>query len=131
MSNQRFHCPELLFNPPMHTEMDGIHQMLFQSIMECRDDDIRKELFGNIVLAGGSSMFTGLAERLKLELEHMVPEDTRVNVIASPDRKWSAWMGGAILASLPNFSQMCITHDEYNYDGPEIVHRKCGTDLCA
>ena len=50
-------CPEILYNPiKMGKELPGIHESTFQSISKC-DIDVRKELYGNIVMAGGSSMF--------------------------------------------------------------------------
>jgi actin-related protein len=48
----------------------------------------------------------------------------KIKVIADPDRKDAAWIGGSILASLDTFPQMVITHEEYNDCGPGIVHRK-------
>jgi actin-related protein len=35
---------------------DGIHKFTYDSIMKC-DPDIKKDLFRNIVLAGGCTMF--------------------------------------------------------------------------
>ncbi|KAG9352129.1 hypothetical protein JZ751_020542 [Albula glossodonta] len=47
------------------------------------------------------------------------------NMIAPPERKYSVWIGGSILASLSTFQQMWISKDEYEEAGPSIVHRKC------
>merc|ERR1712136_423835 len=46
-------------------------------------------------------------------------------IIAPPERKYSVWIGGSILASLSTFQQMWITKQEYDECGPSIVHRKC------
>ena len=43
--------------------------MLFDSIMKC-DIDIRKDLYDNIVLSGGNTMFKGMEIRLRNELRH-------------------------------------------------------------
>jgi actin len=52
--------------------------------------------------------------------------DTLVlQIIAPPERKYSVWIGGSILASLSTFQQMWITKQEYDEAGPSIVHRKC------
>ena len=45
--------------------------------------------------------------------------------MAPPERKYSVWIGGSILASLPTFSAMWITKSEYEESSPAIVHRKC------
>jgi actin-related protein len=123
--NERFRCPEVLFQPSMiGKEAPGIHEALYNSIMKC-DADIRKELYENIVLAGGSTMFEGIAERLTKEITALAPEGMRVKIIAPPERKYSAWIGGSIMASLSTFQQMWITKEEYDESGPAIVHRKC------
>ena len=122
VGNARFHCPELLFNPYFDgMEYDGIHQIVFDSIMKCNYD--RKDLFANIVLSGGSSMFEGLAERLKKEITALAPQTMNVKVVAPPKRKYAAWVGGTIVASLTTFPKMVITKAEYEETGPSIVHR--------
>ena len=53
IGNERFRCPEALFAPAMvGREEAGIAEMVYNTIMKC-DIDIRKELYGNIVLSGG------------------------------------------------------------------------------
>ena len=68
LGNERFRCPELLFNPTIiGREFDGIAHATWQSIMTC-DVDVRRELYSNIVLCGGSSMFPGIGERMTKEI---------------------------------------------------------------
>ena len=120
IGNERFRCPEVLFQPSLvGKERLGIHQMIFDSIIKC-DIDIRKDLFANIVLAGGSSMFPGIAERLQKELVALAPSSMKVTVIASDDRKYSAWIGGSKLASLSTFQSMWITKEEYDEFGQAL-----------
>jgi actin-related protein len=122
---ERFRCCETLFQPSLiGMEQDGIHQLLFQSIMKC-DVDIRKDLYGNIVLSGGTTMFEGIADRLTKEMTNLAPAAIKVKVVAPPERKYSVWIGGSILSSLSTFQQMWITKEEYDDSGPSIVHRKC------
>lgn len=70
-------------------------------------------------------MFPGITDRLQQELTNMAPSSMRVRVIAPPERKYSVWIGGSILASLSTFQQMWISKQEYDESGPSIVHRKC------
>jgi len=122
---ERFQCPELLFKPSMNgIEADGIDKTTYDSIMNC-DIDVRKDLYANIVLSGGTTMFEGIAERMEKEITALAPSTMKVKVIAPPERKYAVWIGGSILASLATFPQMVITHEEYNEAGPSIVHRKC------
>ena len=67
----------------------------------------------------------GLEARVTKEMTSLCLPMTNIKVIAEPDRKYSAWIGGSILSSLSTFQQMCISRDEYLESGPAIVHRKC------
>ena len=91
------------------------------------DDDIRKELYNSIVLAGGTSMFNGLPERLIKEIKALAPKSMKqeVRVIASPERRFATWIGGSILSSISTFERILITIDEYEEYGENIVRRKC------
>jgi actin-related protein len=114
-----------LFKPSLiGLEETGVHEKTFQSIMKT-DIDIRKDLYLNVVMSGGTSMFEGLAERLNKELVALAPTTMKVKITAPPERKYSVWIGGSILASLTTFQQMWISKAEYDESGPGIVHRKC------
>eukprot|EP01084_Bolivina_argentea_P039937 73799_1 len=64
---ERFKCSEILFNPKLFDiEQDGIHKIFYKSIIES-DFEIRKDLFENIVLCGGNTMFNGINQRLMKE----------------------------------------------------------------
>ena len=122
---ERFRCPEVLFQPSfIGKEASGIHDCTFQTIMKC-DIDIRKDLYANIVMSGGTTMFQGIAERMTKELTALAPSTMKIKVVAPPERKYSVWIGGSILASLSTFQQMWISKAEYDESGPSIVHRKC------
>jgi len=125
IGNERFRCPEVLFQPSfIGKEASGIHDTMFQTIMKC-DVDIRKDLYANIVLSGGTTMFTGIETRLTKEITALAPATMKIKVVAPPERKYSVWIGGSILASLSTFQQMWISKGEYDESGPSIVHRKC------
>jgi len=125
VSTERFRCPEVLFQPSMiGKEDEGVHVLTYNSIMKC-DIDIRKDLYGNIVLSGGSTMFPGIADRMNKEIVAKAPSSMTVKIVAPPERKYSVWIGGSILASLSTFEEMWVTKEEYDDSGPSIVHRKC------
>ena len=130
---ERFTAPELLFKPQMDifrseagcsSKFEGIDQHIFNCINKC-DIDIRKDFYANIVISGGCTMFEGFQERVEKEIIRLAPPTMKIKFVAYPERKYGVWNGGSILGSLPTFSQMVITHDEYNDAGPGIVHRKC------
>jgi len=125
VGNERFRCPEALFQPAfLGREAAGIHECTYNSIMKC-DVDIRKDLYGNVVLSGGTTMFPGIADRMQKELVNLAPSTIKIKIIAPPERKYSVWIGGSILSSLSTFQQMWISKEEYDESGPAIVHRKC------
>ena len=125
IGNERFRCPETLFQPSfIGMESNGIHETAYNSIMRC-DVDIRKDLSANTVLSGGTTMFPGIADRMQKEITTLAPPTMKIKIIAPPERKYSVWIGGSILASLSTFQQMWISKQEYDESGPSIVHRKC------
>jgi len=67
------------------------------------DVDVRKDLYGNIVLSGGTTLFNGISERLSKEIIKLAPSSMKIKVVAPPERKYSVWIGGSILSSLSTF----------------------------
>ena len=105
-------------------EADGIHNLTYNSIMKC-DMDIRGALYSNTVLSGGTTMYQGMPERMEKEMKNLAPSTMKIKIVAPPERKYSVWIGGSILASLSTFQAMWITKQEYDECGPAMVHRKC------
>ncbi|KAG4067078.1 hypothetical protein HA402_000069 [Bradysia odoriphaga] len=147
IGNERFRCPESLFQPSfLGMESCGIHETVYNSIMKC-DVDIRKDLYANTVMSGGTTMYpgmyssidpivqtlilhrfascVGIADRMQKEITALAPSTIKIKIIAPPERKYSVWIGGSILSSLTTFQQMWISKTEYDESGPAIVHRKC------
>jgi len=125
IGNERFSCPEALFQPSLlGMEPDGIHEIIHNSVMKA-DVDLRKDLYANTVLTGGTTMCPGMVARMQKEITNLAPSAVEVKIIAPPERKYSVWIGGSILGSLSSFQQMWISKQEYEESGPSIVHRKC------
>lgn len=125
IGSQRFRCPEIMFQPTLvGIENAGIHDITYLSVMNC-DLDIRKELFNNILLTGGTSLIPGLEDRLLQELTAISPDKLEFNIISVPNRKYLVWIGGSIMASLSSFKLMWLTRNDYNEFGASIVHSKC------
>merc|ERR1712215_95985 len=122
IGNERFRCAESLFQPSfLGMESMGVQETAFNSIMRC-DIDIRKDLFANVVLSGGTTMYPGIADRMQKEITALAPSTLKIKIVAPPERKYSVWIGGSILASLSTFQTMWITKEEYEESGPGIVH---------
>jgi len=127
IGSERFRTPEVLFKPSLiGKEFGGIHEQVYQAIAKS-DVDVRKDLYQNIVLSGGTTLFAGLPERLTKEVQKLAPSaiKSKVKVIAVQEREFCSWIGGSILSSTSTFSSMWITKEEYQDGGPSIVHQKC------
>jgi actin, other eukaryote len=125
VGRERYQCPEALFAPGLmgHHDTPGVHALLAATVERC-DVDVRRDLYDNVVLSGGTTMYPGLAARLQRELEALVPHG-RIGIVAPPERKYSVWIGGSILASLATFQNQWVTKADYDENGPGIVHAKC------
>jgi actin-related protein len=125
LSTERFKVPEALFNPMLTgREMGGIHEATSRCIQSC-DIDLRRDLYKNIVLSGGNTLFPGIAERLTKEVKALAPNKVDVKVIASPQRRYLVWMGASVVANLSTFHKMLIWKADYDDVGSSIVHQKC------
>ena len=125
IGNERFRCPEALFQKAfLGMESPGIHETIYNSIMKC-DVDVRRDLYANIVLSGGSTMFPGTADRMEKELTALAEPAMKIKIVAPPERQYSTWIGGSILATLLASQQKWISKQEYDESGPSIVHSKC------
>lgn len=145
---ERFRAPEILFQPEViGLEYPGIHQVVVDSINRA-DLDLRKNLFANIVLSGGSTLcngtcipcggcgesreisksrslsvrdhtkayfvlayrytYTGFGDRLLSEVKKLAVKDIKIKIYAPPERKYSTWIGGSILAALSTFKKVSV-----------------------
>lgn len=103
---ERFRAPEILFNPELvGQEYPGVHQVVVDSITRA-DLDLRKDLFANIVLSGGSTLCKGFGDRLLNEVKRLAVKDVKIKIYAPPERKYSTWIGGSILAGLSTFKKV-------------------------
>ncbi len=127
VNSERFRCPEALFQPSLlGLETAGIHEHINNAILKCEDDlQLRRDLYGSIVLAGGNTMFPGMTERLRKELLALAPADKIVKVLATPERRNNVWIGGSCMAVMWSMQDKWITKREYEECGAKVVHRKC------
>lgn len=123
VGSERFRCPEALLQPSLIGKAcPGLQTAVVDSVMKCLVD-FRPDLWKNLVLAGGSTLFPGLSERLNKEITALAPS-CGVKIIAPENRKFSVWLGGSILCGLPS-EERWISRAEFQEFGPSIVTRKC------
>jgi len=102
-------------NLPLH---EGIHA----SIQKC-DTSLHGELYRNIILSGGSTLFEGFKEELEKKLGRLVTAGNEIRVFAPAERWNSAWIGGSILASLKTLPGFWISRLEYLARGKNVINR--------
>ena len=102
----------------------GVQNTVVEAIGKT-DIDIRRDLFGNVILSGGNTNFKGFEERLGKQLPEIAPQNVKTKVIHSAERKFTPWVGGSILSSLGSFQQMWMSKQEYEEHGTIMIERKC------
>ncbi|SCZ89608.1 BZ3500_MvSof-1268-A1-R1_Chr9g10480 [Microbotryum saponariae] len=137
---ERFLAPEIFFNPEIASS-DFLTPLpeVVDSVIQTSPIDVRRGLYNNIVLSGGSTMFDHFGRRLQRDLKHLV--DTRiatsetlsgglmrstgvnVNVVSHKKQRYAVWFGGSLLASTPEFYGYCHTKADYEEHGPSLVRR--------
>ncbi|XP_015602812.1 actin-like protein 6B isoform X1 [Cephus cinctus] len=133
--SERFKIPEALFDPSMvqmrggmvGNTMLGVGHIVTTSVGMC-DVDVRPALYGSVVVTGGNSFMQGFPERLNRDLSMRIPSSMRLKLISAngcAERRFGAWIGGSILASIGTFQQMWISSQEYEESGKSQVERKC------
>jgi centractin len=108
---ERFRAPEILFDPErIGLEYQGVHQIVVEAIART-DMDLRKALYSSIVLSGGSTLTKGFGDRLLHEVQRLAVKDMRIKIFAPPERKYTTWTGGSILAGLSTFKKVSTRMD--------------------
>lgn len=127
----RFKSSEILFDPSrIGVNSPGIAEMAFNSIEKCDNDLKNTFLFGNIVLAGGSTLMPGFKERFEREIRERSAgsADTDIKVYADLHRKNAAWIGGSMIASFSTFKDIALSKDDYENgdsgDKPQAILKK-------
>ncbi|KAM3955626.1 LOW QUALITY PROTEIN: brahma associated protein 55kD [Aphomia sociella] len=119
---ERFKLTECLFEQTL-----GAPHLACAAAAAC-DAEARPALWGGVVACGGGAAPGGWAERLARELAARAPSAHRLKSHAAPsaaERRFAAWIGGSILASIGSFQQMWISSQEYDEGGKGQLERKC------
>ncbi|XP_072448128.1 actin-like protein 7A [Chiloscyllium punctatum] len=124
VGKERIKCPEALFNPSlMGSREAGLHTLALNIINKC-DSSLIEEMYTNILLCGGSTMFSGFRVRFQKELRKLA-QDMNPQVQAIPERRYSVWFGGSILSCIKSFQQLWVSKRDYDERGPLAIYRKC------
>ena len=138
ISDEKFEAPEILFNPYLiGLDVNGIPEMMFKSINNC-PIDLRKNLYGSLILSGATTLFPGFASRLELDMKKLYKENIKrtsdnkkskvsINVIDSPRRKYSVFIGASIIGNYynsPDSKDYWVSIDEWLECGENAVNKE-------
>lgn len=135
---ERFLAPEIFFNPEIYSS-DYLTPLpnVVDSVVQGSPIDVRRGLYKNIVLSGGSTMFRDFGRRLQRDLRSIVNDRIHrsevtsgtksagvdVNVISHKKQRNAVWFGGSLLAGTAEFRNVCYTKADYDEYGPGIVRQ--------
>ncbi|TVY42604.1 Actin-related protein [Lachnellula subtilissima] len=136
---ERFLAPEIFFNPEIYTS-DFLTPLptVVDGVIQSSPIDVRRGLYKNIVLSGGSTLYKDFGRRLQRDIKHLVDARIRaseaksggarsggleVQVISHKRQRHGPWFGGSLLGQTPEFRSYCHTKAEYDEIGPSIVRR--------
>jgi actin-related protein 3 len=132
-----FFNPEI-FSPDFTMPLPDV---VDEAIVKC-PIDVRRGLYKNIVLSGGTTMFKDFGRRLQRDIKRNVdarmmsnisrlssmsamasapPPEIEVNVVSHHMQRYAVWFGGSMLASTPEFYRVCHTRAQYEEEGPRIA----------
>jgi actin-related protein 3 len=134
---ERFLGPEVFFNPEIFSSdfLTPLPKVVDDTVQSC-PIDTRRGLYKNIVLSGGSTMFKDFGKRLQRDIKRAVDyrikrseelsqgriksKAVEVKVITHHMQRFAVWFGGSMLASTPEFYNVCHTKAQYDEVGPSI-----------
>ncbi|KAF2230091.1 arp2 3 complex subunit [Viridothelium virens] len=136
---ERFLAPEIFFNPEIYSS-DFLTPLpnIVDTVIQSSPIDVRRGLYKNIVLSGGSTLYKSFGRRLQRDIRHLVEERIRasearsggaksggleVQVVEHKRQRHGPWFGGSLLGQTPEFRSYCHTKAEYEEVGPSIVRR--------
>eukprot|EP01038_Epipyxis_sp_PR26KG_P005615 gene5615-7757_t len=138
---ERFLGPEVFFNPEIFSSdfITPLPDVVDDAIIKC-PIDVRRKLYKNIVLSGGTTLFKDFGRRLQKEIKKITDNRMQqniarlggkvavnqasaieVDVISHNLQRYAVWFGGSMLASTPEFYRVCHTKAQYEEEGPRIA----------
>ena len=139
---ERFLAPEVWFSPEIvSSEYTTPISVLIDRAVQLSPITNRTQLYGNIVLSGGSTTYKGLGKRLQSDVQVLVDErlkenaereskrigrtiqagNVKVTINEHKRQQYAVWYGGAMLASIDGFYNKCHDRARYLEVGPSIA----------
>ncbi|KAL4449973.1 hypothetical protein ABPG74_015092 [Tetrahymena malaccensis] len=136
LGRERFEAAELIFNPAFDGHaFNGVSHLVYDAIQAC-DVDLRKDMYQNILISGGTTMFPGFPTRLQNDVIRLYKTNIlkdrsykeakiKIKVIDPPMRKYNVFIGGGVLAkNMQNIDKYWVSKQDYEELGKERVITK-------
>lgn len=128
---ERFLAPEIFFNPEIYSS-DFLTPLpvVVDGVIQSSPIDVRRGLYKNIVLSGGSTLYKDFGRRLQRDVKQLVDARIRasevrsggaksggleVQVITHKRQRHGPWFGGSLLGQTPEFRSYCHTKAEVSF----------------
>jgi actin-related protein 3 len=142
---ERFLAPEIFFNPEIYSS-DFLTPLpnIVDTVIQQSPIDVRRGLYKNIVLSGGSTLYENFGRRLQRDIRHLVDARIQasearsggaksggldVQVITHKRQRHGPWFGGSLLGQTPEFRSYCHTKAEYDGSLSSLCFELSHTDL--
>ncbi|MHA1478145.1 MAG: hypothetical protein ACTSPU_08095 [Promethearchaeota archaeon] len=116
LNSERFLLSEPFFDPKIiHIDYMSLAEAISKAVKSW-DRENWEELLKNVILSGGSSLISGLSERLELELQKHFSEKLKpkIKVVAASGRENMGWIGASVLYSKDQLKKGWISNPNLN-----------------
>jgi actin-related protein 2 len=135
IERERFEASEILFQPHLAGfQFPGVSEVVFNCINNC-PIDTRKDLYQNILLSGGTTMFPGFPTRLENDIHNLYKKvilkgdkSTKlkfdIEVIDPPRRKYNVFIGAGVYCNASDQApDWWITKQDWEEAGPQCLKK--------
>ena len=122
---EQFLAPEVFFQPSLvsNTVTMSLPMIVVESV-QASPIDYRRGLYGNIVLSGGSTLFTNFNRRLEHDIKSILNPTggPSICVKSNPEtQRFAVWHGASTLSQTPSFASQLISRKDYEEIGPSVA----------
>jgi len=124
VNQERFLLAEPLLNPKLiHIDYVNLAEAIAK-VIRSWDRENWEELVPSIIISGGTSLITGLNERLELELKNYFSEKlgSKIKVIAVSGRENMGWIGASILYSKDQLKKGWVNNPSIEVESKEEIN---------
>lgn len=119
-------APEVIYKPTVYGYRQKSANEILKKTIESLNIEMRKAMFQNTVLSGGTTCIRDYETRFIKEYKLVVPANSvnDVKVSVPTDRKYAVFLGGSILTCLASFAGSWITLKDYQEKGEDAIKDK-------